>query len=323
MVDLHRATEASDARDEALAWFVRMNSGHSTTADKAAFEAWLGGDSRRRHEYGKLGSLWGDLDALPDPRPARSTSRCQVVRRRIVMAGAAAALAAAAAVPLGRLETILAADFRTGTGERREVGASDGTRIELDAGTAIAEEYTDDIRRLRLLEGRAMFTVTEDPRRPFEVVCDGGSIRARTGAFVVHRRVDDVITAVEAGVARVGIGFDASGQRLSVAAGQCVAYGEGWLGPVQEASTDAETSWRRGRLVFRDRPLGDVVADINRYREGRIVIADRSLAMLRLDGVFDAARPDAALDAIVSTLSLRSFRVTDYLVVLRHAAAAS
>ncbi len=71
-----------------------------------------------------------------------------------------------------------------------------------------------------------------------------------------------------------------------------------------------------GKLIFRDRPLDDVVADLNRYREGRIVIADRSLAMLRLDGIFDTARPDAALEAMINTLPVRAWRLTDYLIVL-------
>lgn len=300
-------------REEALSWFVRMNSGDVSAADQHRFEEWLAADPKHGHEYGKLGTLWSDLDAVPDPRPRRSSGSRLATRRNFLIA--AAGLGAIAAVPFTGIPTVLASDFRTGTGERKEVVASDGTRIELDAGTAIAEEFTPSLRRVRLLEGRAQFSVADDSLRPFEVACVDGMSRTRSAVLIVHRRPDDVIATVSQGLVEVSI----PGARPATAtAGECVTYGVDRLGKPVPAG-DAETAWRRGRLVFHDRPLGDVVADLNRYRTGRIVIADRALAALRVDGVFDAARPDAALDALVSTLSLRALRVTDYLVVLRRA----
>lgn len=305
-----------NSRDEALAWFVRMNSGDATAADEAAFQAWLAADAAHRREYEKLGGLWSELDALPDPRPAGGRSqRRGISRRRALLAGGAIA-GLAAAVPLSGVTTALAADFRTGTGERKTVTASDGTRIDLDAGTAIAEDYTPTVRRLRLIEGRAAFSVADDPGRPFEVACAAGACRASTATFVMHRCLADVVVAVEKG--SVSVATNAGGL-VELLAGQRISYSAKGLGPVEAPTDDADLAWRRGKLVFRDRPLNDVVADLNRYRAGRIVIADGSLASLRLDGIFDTSRPDAALEAMISTLPVRAVRITDYLVVLRHA----
>lgn len=303
--------------DQALAWFVRMNSGDATDRDAAHFEAWLTADPAHRAEYEKLDGLWTELDALPDPRPSRSASPPgSLSRRGLLLGGAAVAGAAVVAVPLFGVSTALSADYRTGTGERRSVTASDGTRIDLDAGTAVAEDYSLRQRRLRLLEGRALFTVGDDPERPFEVACRDGVCRALRASFVVHRRSGDVAVAVEGG--SVSVQADDTGP-AELQAGQCLAYGAKGLGAVRTAAGDAAMAWRRGKLAFQDRPLDDVVADLNRYRDGTIVIADRSLAGLRVDGIFDADLPEAALQAILSTLPVRAWRLTDYLIVLRRA----
>jgi len=313
MTDSPRHRPTSGPRDEALVWFVRMNSGDATAADEVRFDAWLAADPVHRREYERLGSLWSELDALPDPRRARGAPTHRGYSRRGLLVAGAAFVGLAAAVPLSGVTSALAADFRTGTGERKSVTASDGTRIDLDAGTAIAEDYTPALRRLRLIEGRAAFSVADEPRRRFEVACGEGACHATHGTFVVHRRVEDVVVAVEDGA--VSVTSRVAGP-VELRPGQCVSYSSTGLGPVETVSGDAETAWRRGKLIFRDRPLDDVVADLNRYREGRIVIADRSLAALRLDGIFDTARPDAALEAMVNTLPVRAWRLTDYLIVL-------
>ncbi len=305
----------SSPKDQALAWFVRMNSGDATAQDKGRFLDWLAADPAHRREYEKLDGLWADLDALPDPRPARSESRTRGISRRTLFLGGTAAVAAVSALPMTGLGTALAADFRTGTGERKAVTLSDGTRIDLDAGTAVAQDYSPTLRRLRLLEGRALFGVAPDPR-PFEVACSNGACRAVHASLVVYRRAEDVMVTAEEGSASVVAG---DRDPVELRAGQCLAYDGNGIGPVRTMTSDSALAWRRGKLVFQDRPLDDVVADLNRYRNGMIVIADSSLAALRLDGIFDTNRPDAALQAILNTLPVRAWRLTDYLIVLRPA----
>ncbi len=307
-----------ETRDQALAWFVRLNSGDATEADQAALQVWLRADARHRLEYERLAGIWQDLDALPDPRRARATMPGQPSRRRL-LAGSAGAIAAGALVvmPFTGVPTALAADYRTGTGERRTVIAPDGTTIELDAATAIAEDYTPDVRRLRLIEGRALFTLAHDAARTFEVTCRDGAIQSSNGTFVVHRRADDVLVSVASEGVTVVAGASGPAARLvPVAAGQRIAYTALGTSPVEPVAGDGDTAWRRGKLIFRDRPLGEVIADLNRYRQGRIVIGNASLAQLRIDGIFDAVRPDAALEAVIGTFPVKAYRLTDWLVVL-------
>lgn len=303
--------------DQALAWFVRLRSGDATEGDRTRFKAWLGASAEHRTQYQRLANIWTDLDGLPDPRKAPVTECRRIPRRRFLAAGAAfGGLAVAAGV--ATWPTLWSGDFRSGTGERRVVTAPDGSQIELDAASSVSVDFTGERRRLHLLQGRAMFTVARDPKRPFEVACETGVTRALGTVFVIHRRATDVAVSVQESAVMVSMVTDhAPGDAVQVSAGESLIYQSGGLGPVRRIDVEAEMSWRRGKLLFRDRPLGDVVADLNRYRPGQIVIWDSELQNLRVDGIFDMANADAALEAIVSTLPVRATRLSRYLVLLR------
>ena len=64
-----------------------------------------------------------------------------------------------------------------------------------------------------------------------------------------------------------------------------------------------------GRLIFEDSPLSEVVADLERHRQGWIIIADDRIRNITVTAVFDSRRADAALDAISDTLPVRLTRI--------------
>ncbi|MBG6802211.1 FecR family protein, partial [Pseudomonas aeruginosa] len=69
---------------------------------------------------------------------------------------------------------------------------------------------------------------------------------------------------------------------------------------------DDLTSWRRGLLVFDEQPLGEVVARLNRYRPGHLLVAPGALAQRRVSGVFRVADLEASLQSISDELGVRS-----------------
>ncbi len=46
------------------------------------------------------------------------------------------------------------------------------------------------------------------------------------------------------------------------------------------------TAWQRGLLIIRDRPLSEVVEEVNRYRPGLILITNSDLARRVVNGTF-------------------------------------
>lgn len=307
-----------DVRDQGLEWFVRINSGEASAADHAVFEAWLAADPAHGREIDTLAGLWTDLGRIPDPRP-RVAPRVPLFGRRRVLAGGLAVAGLGGVVALTGLPPALTSDIWTGTGELRTVTLEDGTRIDLDAGSALSLAFSPSMRVVSLDRGRALFTVAKDPARPFRVAAGPGRSTALGTQFVVHRWADEVTIAVTESAVSVAAAGTGGMAEARVVAGEQVSYGPAGLGIVRKADGQVETAWRRGKLVFEDRPLRQVVAELGRYRSGSIAMTDGALAELRVSGIFDVSDPDAALDAITRTLPVRVVSLTRYLVVLRPA----
>ncbi|MBP1876008.1 transmembrane sensor [Ensifer adhaerens] len=306
-------------KDEALAWFVRLTSGEATAAERSAHATWMAASPSHRKEYEKLAGIWSDLDIVGDPRGQRGlpiASRSAAFGRRSFLAGGAAMLGVAGYVGLNGLPDFLLSDYETGTAELRELALADGSRVSLDADTAIAVDFIESRRSVQLLRGRAFFDVAKDARRPFIVEAGAGTTTALGTRFVVHRWSDTVTVSVEESAVSV-MAPDHSSAILQV--GQNVSYGETGLGDVGDVDVQSETAWRRGKLIFKDRPLRQVIADVNRYRAGTIRIVDSELDNLRVSGIFEIANPDGVLGALSAALPVRVLRLTDYLVLLRAA----
>ncbi|OAI11459.1 hypothetical protein A1507_20475 [Methylomonas koyamae] len=207
------------------------------------------------------------------------------------------------------------ADFRTGTGEQRRVQLSDGSTVILNTASAISVEFSEKQRVIRLHNGEAHFKVAADAERPFEVVASGGRVRALGTAFDVKQWQGDMAVTVYQHSVRVAF---ANGETIArLPEGRRVASSGGKAGPAEPVNLKQVGAWQERRLVFKEKPLQQVVADLNRYRPGRIVIADAELAEHLVTGVFDANDPEAALNVIEKTLSADEIRLTDALVVLR------
>jgi len=69
-------------------------------------------------------------------------------------------------------------------------------------------------------------------------------------------------------------------------------------------------------LVFRQERLSEVVAEINRYRPGHILIADSQLAGRRVDGTFYVAQLDQFFDQVRSAFGASVTRLPGGIVVI-------
>ena len=82
-------------------------------------------------------------------------------------------------------------------------------------------------------------------------------------------------------------------RELALEAGQQARYGAVAVTAPARADLEQAMGWREGVLVFRDMPLAEAVAEINRYRPGRIMVLDDALAARRVSG---ASRPAGSGD---------------------------
>jgi transmembrane sensor len=303
-------TDAHDSGEDpvyeaAAAWVARLASPDATDRDRDAFEAWRAADPAHADAHAELEGLWRKLGQVPDPRLRRASSK-GVAGIAIVLV-----LGATLAFQLGLIDW-LRSDLWSGVGDIVHATLADGSRIDLNTDTAIALRFSETERRVELLRGEAFFDVASDPRRPFVVRGDGLSVRAVGTRFVVRADSAEIPVAVIEG--RVDVA--ASGRPVRISAGEAVRRAEAESLSVTAANTDRMTAWREGRLHFSGERLSAVLAELDRFRHGRIVLLDAAAGERRVTGAFDARNTDEALDAIAATMGVEVTRLSPLLVLV-------
>jgi transmembrane sensor len=310
----------SEIEAEAAEWTVRLAHGPLQSAERRAFEQWLVADPAHAAAFDHAQSIWAATSALKrapgrlaDARPAR------VERGWARPAAAIGALGACAALavfwfgdPMLRLE----ADYSTAPGQQRDIALADGSHVQLDTASALAVRFDGRERRVELLAGEAYFTAaprTGAETRPFVVAAGDGTVTALGTQFMVQRDGGAVDVIAAEHLLSVSV---ASGA-LVLQPGQSVRYDSAHgLAAATEVDLQRATAWRRGRLIFDKVALADVVAALNRYRRGRIVIAGSALAERRVSGAFEVGDLDQALAAIVQELGAHTAVLPPFVTIL-------
>jgi transmembrane sensor len=226
------------------------------------------------------------LDAAEAQTPVRDVSR------RWVMGGAVAA-GLVAAVGAGALWSQRATTWRTPVGGRQTIVLDDGSRVTLNTATVVETRFHGRRRELRLAAGEAYFEVAHrDDRDPFYVTAGAARIRVVGTRFAVRLHDDHRIDIdLLEGHIRTGKAADAKVEHAGVrdlSAGQALrldAHGD--LIAQIPAETQRVQAWLNQRAYFRDTPLTEAVAEMNRYRSRPLIVDDRAADGIRVSGVFD------------------------------------
>ncbi|MDR6951169.1 transmembrane sensor [Ancylobacter sp. 3268] len=283
-------------QDEAIAWVVLLTSGEATRDDAARLKAWRARSQAHELAFRRASAVWRGVGAAPAPSG---------LSRRLFLAGAGAGTALAAGwagTMIGVLPGLdqLLSDHATAVGEQARIDLPDGSHVDLDGASALDARFTAAARAVTLVAGAAEFEIAADPR-PFRAAIGPGEVTAATARFAASvGATQTVIDCIEGRIEVQcgGVTTLQAGERARLAGGALLAGREA-LAP------NAAAPWRRGLLVFADQPLADVVADINRHRRGRIVLARPGLGERRVDGVFHLGRPDEIVSNLAAALKLQ------------------
>ncbi|MFP6848439.1 MAG: FecR family protein [Pseudomonas sp.] len=299
---------------QASAWHFRLQAEDASDEDRLGFEAWLAQGDAQAHAWDEAQLLLAALQ----PAARRMQPQAPPRRRRTLpWAAAALLLLALGVVWQTPWSDRLRADHYTAVGESEVIELADGSRIELNTDAAVRVELTDNERRVHLLRGEAWFEVAHNANRPFVVQSGHTRVRVLGTRFSVSRLGEH--TRVQLAEGRVETMVEGSGKAI-LAPGEAVEAAPGYLSAVQTFEPAAAFAWRQRQLVFRQQPLGEVVAELNRYWPGYVLISDSTLERKAVSGVFEIDKPEAVLRALQLTLGLRVDRYSPYLTLLREAA---
>ncbi|MDE1172062.1 MAG: FecR domain-containing protein [Parvibaculaceae bacterium] len=285
---------------EAQAWVMRFASGEATPADIEALKQWHGQSPAHAEAFVRASRLWDALgaagqraarqNALPAgaevlpfiQRPAVPRSIIpQSMGRRAFLGGALAASAAgigylAVRPPLDLWPSFveLTADYRTATGEQRQIRLASGVAIVMSAQTSVAmRPREDDAGHVELIAGEATITTGRNASAPFVLVAGGGRTSASQASFDVRYIGPTVCVTCLHGEVLVEQGRAARALQAS----QQLVYSAQGLSSIRAVDPAVVTAWRDGFLVFHGTPLAEAVEEINRYRRGKIIVTNEAL----------------------------------------------
>lgn len=316
---------------EAVAWVRHLTSGNATTADVEALQAWRSQSGAHKAAFRAASRLWSDLG------PAGRSVRCAeqnlpsrrrelaAANRRVVLGGGlavAASLAGAYAMarpPLGLWPSWmeLTADYRTATGEQRDLALAGHISVHMNTQTSIvlqpSDESTDSVT---LIAGEASFVAGGDGARRLVVLAGKRQIEARIAEFDVRyipgRSAASLCITCISGQLEV-----ANGPHVTpLKAGQQLRHDANGQQEIVDADIEAASGWRRGVLIFRSTPLAEVVEEVNRYRPGKIVVINDDMARMPVSGRFRVDRLEEILARIEQALGAKVFSLPGGLVVL-------
>ena len=194
----------------------------------------------------------------------------------------------------------------TAVGEQVTVPLADGSFMELNSNSVARIDYTSRQRTIHLDRGEAFFRVAHDTRRPFWVTAGGGWVRAVGTEFNVYLRPQSLQVTVREGTVRAG---ESRGSLSAVQPDEQKLAAWVTLSGGQQADLDSTAArkralsadeladtvaWRSGTVYFENRPLTEVVDELNRYSAAPLILEDPALRALPVGGAFQASPKGAA-----------------------------
>jgi transmembrane sensor len=205
-------------------------------------------------------------------------------------------------------------NYATAHGIVKAIALPDRSLLQLDSDSSVTVRYGHGVRQVELLRGQAYIEVTPDPVRQFEVVVGAVHVRDVGTHFDVYRREPLVEVTILQGAVSVE---SASGSAIARAGQQATVSLGGGAVSLQDVDTEEAVAWRSGRLVFRQRPLLEVVDAFNRYSQVRIEIDTPGLEIMPVSGAI-SVRDITSFMAFLNNLpGVKVTAATGYISVTR------
>jgi transmembrane sensor len=296
---------------EGVAWVDRLKSGRMTLAEGEELQRWYRQSPEHRAAFAEAVALLqivkeaggglADLGTAARLRASLPARRSGPVTRRALLGGAIAASAGAAAYltvrpPLGLWPSLqdlaadLESDYKTGTGEQRRLSLG-AVAIQMNTQTGLAQLAAKSATGIRLIHGEVALDTQGVP-----IVVEAGAARITSAHASLDVRIEggEVCVTCVSGEVRI----DHPRGSLVATSAEQVTYSDRDGAKVAATDLAAVTAWQQGMLIFHDEPVSRVIAEVNRYRKGRIVVLNETLARRSIYITLHLDEIDAVIDQL-------------------------
>lgn len=353
----------NDILDEAYEWVLKFNSDTPVTDDGiVALKEWSNRSPLHKDALKEAEDFWCEAELLSrlavPANQAKRTGLSGFMRRFIGKSPFLSGASTATFNYWGSFATVLLflglsivlvsssilfkglsgnGTYSTAVGEQKLLILHDASEVQLDTHSQVRVAYEDSTRQVYLLRGKAHFSVTKDPDRPFEVYAGEGLVRVVGTAFSVYLKDNGVEVVVGEGrvdLARVLPNTEnhtfpdqtvhdvrvRPGQVFtSLERGQSAQFNRAKQELIQlsDKALSDKLAWRTGVLIFVRDPLIDVISEIGRYTNVKIEIVDPALHDLVMGGRFRVGELDALFEVLDISFDVQVSYLDEHHVQLR------
>ncbi len=312
----------SPAMSQALEFAERLTTGVAVREDVAALEVWCAQSVAHAEAFAEAMTLRDTIKlnaaALRADIAARETavaphsSRGHFDRRYIIGGALAASVAGAAVLirpPMAMWPSLaeLGAQFRTERFDVKTVSVGKA-RVEFNRVTSASLKNG----RLHLIEGEVLVEIAQSA--PLTLSAGSGTIEASAAKLDVLRVSENTCVTCLSGEATVL--HPKSPTPIRILAGQQVRYDQRQADAVETADLESTLAWRHDLIIFRNTPLKRVIENVNRYRNGQILLADQTRGDVPVSGVFKIGETGQIIKAIQSVTGLSATRLPNQITLL-------
>ena len=360
MSNIHAFIDRETIEQEAREWLIRLDGDDEpSSAQITELRTWVARSAAHRDELLRISEFWDDANILTElsiplattqastsqstpENKSRKTFNSLLAPLFAFNRYSAIAASLMLAVTLG-LFSVLGPQpsnatngiFVTAIGDIQQHKLVDGSLLKINTDSQVQVDYSDGIRKIRLLRGEAHFQVSHNADWPFEVYAGKRRVKAIGTAFSVQLNTDSVKVLVSEGRVDIAASVEQQ-QRLekigSLSYAQQATFSNREISQIaaqektaviQEIDTLAkpelsrQLAWREGYLAFDGDPLSQVVEEINRYLPTTIEIADPAISQLRIGGRFKVGQLEDVFDVLESSFGIQVSHIDDQHIQLR------
>ncbi len=196
-----------------------------------------------------------------------------------------------------------AVSFITMRGDKKEIYLPDGSKIVLNADSELTypKAFNDSIREVTLV-GEAFFDIKRNVDKPFIVNTNSIKIRVLGTSFNVKSYSKDkkVETTLVSG--KVEVLKDKETPLILAPSQKAVFYKKENKLEIEEVQSLDVVAWKDGTLIFDKTPLQEVVIDLERKYNTKIIINSKTLLNYEYTGTFD----NLSIDEVLKLLTISS-----------------
>lgn len=292
--------------------------------EEAEICAWIESDPRHAVAFAQAELAWDSAERLKSaaaeirlpPAELMMTEAQQARLSRNIMVAAAAAVLLFIVAAIVTIHTFSGVDrYETAVGEIRDIALADGSGLHLNSGSEAEVRFTDNGRRVRILQGEASFKVAHEADRAFEVEARSAVIRATGTAFNVRMRDQLIELTVTEGSVSVQAG-DHLLRKVSAGQGAIIRPQTIELTRLDPGLVSQRTAWREQMVELNGETIEQATQEFNRYRTAPILIGDTRVSGLRIGGRFRISDSGEFLSALQASLPVRAVNGEDGSVML-------